>query len=223
MISAISHHDAGNTAIARRYMAWIDGVGNWLIVTSPEMTIGRATAGTGPLARIREPDAADCPLVANLSRRHVGFQRIDESYVLQARSAASVNGWPVDERIVLPQSCSIELSGGVQLGFSVPNQLSASARVTFQSSHRPPTSVDGVILMAETCVLGPGSNTHIRCESWPDSVILVRTADGISLKSQLPLLVDGRFSTTKQTVSNGQVVRGPDSVQFRLEPLEERQ
>ncbi len=77
--------------------------------------------------------------------------------------------------------------------------------------------------MADTCVLGPGLNSHIRCESWPESVILVRTADGMTVKSQLPLLVNGRYSTTKQTVSHGQVVRGPDGVQFRLEPLEERQ
>ena len=223
MISAISHHEAATSSIARRYMAWIDGVGNWLIVTSPEMTVGRATTATGPLARISEPDAADCSLVANLSRRHVSLVRDDESFVLQARSTASVNGRPVDNRTVLPQSCSIELSGGVELGFSVPNQLSASATITFQSTHRPSTSVNGVILMADTCVLGPAPTSHIRCESWPESVILVRTPDGITAKSQLPLLVDGRYSTTKQIVSNGQVVRGPDGVQFRLEPLEERQ
>lgn len=223
MISATSHHAATSTAIDRRYMAWIDGVGNWLIVTSPEMTIGRATGGSGPLARINEPDAADCSLVANLSRKHISLTRIDENYVLQAKSAASVNGRSVDDRLVLPQSCSIELGTGVRLGFSVPTQLSASARLTFESSHRPQTSVSGVILMADTCVLGSGSQSHIRCESWPGPVILVRTSDGIALKSQLPLLVGGRYATAKQVVSDGQVVRGPDGVQFRLEPLEERQ
>ena len=223
MISAIFHQPADSTTIARRYMAWIDGVGNWLIVTSPEMTIGRATGGTGPLARISEPDEADCSLVANLSRKHIRLERDEESYVLEARSTTSVNGRPVEDRIVLPNECSIELNSGVRLGFSVPTQLSASARVRFESSHRPQTAVSGVILMADTCVLGPGPQSHIRCESWPESVILVRTADGIRLKSQLPLLVDGRYSTTKQIVSNGQVVRGPDGVQFRLEPLDERQ
>jgi hypothetical protein len=223
MISAISQHEAATSTIARRYMAWIDGVGNWLIVTSSEMTVGRATAAIGPLARVSEPDAADCSLVANLSRRHVSFVRDDESYVLRAHSIASVNGRSVDDCQVLPQSCSIELGSGVQLGFGIPNQLSASARITFQSSHRPSTSVDGVILMADTCVLGPASTCHVCCESWPESVILVRNADGITAKSQLPLLVDGRYSTTRQSVSNGQVVRGPDGVQFRLEPLEERQ
>jgi len=223
MISAISHHEATSSSIARRYMAWIDGVGNWLIVTSPEMTVGRATTATGPLARISEPDAADCSLVADLSRRHVSLVRDDESYVLQARSVASVNGRPVNDRMVLPQSCSIGLGGSVELGFSVPNPLSASARLTFRSSHRPSTSVDGVVLMADTCVLGPAMTSHIRCEAWPEAVILVRTASGITVKSQLPLLVDGRYATARQNVSNGQVVRGPDGVQFRLEPLEERQ
>jgi hypothetical protein len=223
MISARSRCDTKNIALARRYMAWIDGIGNWLIVTSPEVTIGRAAGGTGPLARVSEPDAADLSLVANLSRRHLSILRADESHVLSAQGATAINGRLVEERTVLPQSCTIALAGSVRLFFSVPNQLSASARVTFQSEHRPPTAVDGVVLMAETCVLGSGTNSHIHCESWSDPVILVRTADGLAVKSQLPLLVDGRYSTARQIVSNGQVVRGPDGVQFRLEPLEERQ
>ncbi|MHC4877300.1 MAG: FHA domain-containing protein [Planctomycetota bacterium] len=223
MISAIFHQSTDNAAIARRYMAWIDGVGNWLIVTSPEVTVGRSTGGTGPLARISEPDEADCPLVANLSRKHIRLERDDESYVLEARAATSVNRRPVEDRIVLPNECSIELTSGVRLGFRIPTQLSASAQLTFESSHRPQTAVSGVILMADTCVLGPGTQSHIRCESWPESIILVRTADGIRLKSPLPLIVDGRYSTAQQIISDGQVVRGPDGVQFRLEPLDERQ
>ncbi len=51
----------------------------------------------------------------------------------------------------------IELGEAVRLRFRRPHPLSATARLEFVSRHRTQPSTDAVLLMAESCILGPAS------------------------------------------------------------------
>lgn len=206
-------------ATTDRYVAWIDGVGAWLILTGSSISLGRVNGNVSPLVKASSTEQeADVALVANLSRDHASIQRVDENYVLKPKSSVQIQGRPISFEAVLPDNCEITLGDSVRLSFSIPTPLSATAKMTFASEHRPRTSVDGVILMAETCLLGPSASDHILCRNWSESVVLVQTSAGIVAKSKQELQIDGRKASASDVVSNGQVVSGED-FRFRLEPL----
>lgn len=209
----------GNQPLAGRYIAWIDGVGAWLILTGSSIAVGRMNGNVSPLVAAspaeQEPEIA---LVANLSRNHARIKRVDENYVLKPDSSVKIQGRPIGFETVLPDSCEITLGDSVRLAFSIPTPLSATARMTFASEHRPRTSVDGVILMAETCLLGPSASDHIHCRNWSESIVLVQTSSGIAVKSKQELQIGGRRANATDVVSDGQVVSA-DEFRFRLEPL----
>ncbi len=206
-------------ATTDRYVAWIDGVGAWLILTGSSISLGRVNGNVSPLVKASSTEQeADVALVANLSRDHASIQRVDENYVLKPKSSVQIQGRPISHDTVLPDRCEMTLGDSVRLSFSIPTPLSATAKVTFESEHRPRTSVDGVILMAETCLLGPSASDHILCRNWSESVVLVQTPSGIVVKSKQDLQIGGRKAGATDVVSNGQVVSG-DDFRFRLEPL----
>jgi len=206
-------------ATTDRYVAWIDGVGAWLILTGSSISLGRVNGNVSPLVKASSTEQeADVALVANLSRDHASIQRVDENYVLKPKSSVQIQGRPISFETVLPDNCEITLGDSVRLSFSIPTPLSATAKVTFESEHRPRTSVNGVILMAETCLLGPSASDHILCRNWSESVVLVQTPSGIVVKSKQDLQIGGRKAGATDVVSNGQVVSG-DDFRFRLEPL----
>jgi len=206
-------------ATTDRYVAWIDGVGAWLILTGSSVSLGRVNGNVSPLIKtpVSEPEA-DISLVANLSRSHASIQRIDENYVLRPKSSVQIQNRPISYDTVLPDSCEITLGDSVRLSFSIPTPLSATAKMTFASEHRPRTSVDGVILMAETCLFGPSASNHIFCRNWSEAVVLVQTPAGIVAKSKQEMQIGGRRAEASDGVLNGQVVSGED-FRFRLEPL----
>ena len=101
------------------------------------------------------PDShADVPLMGDLSRNHATLVRNGEGYLLQAHQASFVNGKPVAEQVVLRDGDVIRLGSTVELEFRQPSPVSATARLAIVSRHRLPLAVDGVLLMAETCIVG---------------------------------------------------------------------
>lgn len=198
------------TDVPTRYMLWIDGVGAWLVCTDDRVVVGSPSDSTC------EPDV---PILADLSRKHASILRRGDGYLLEAHSAAAVQGREVEERINLNDDYEIQLRGGVRLRFRLPTVLSATAVLDFVSRHRPQHSVDGVVLMDGACLIGPGSENHVVCTNWPDSVVLYRRDDRFFCKSRHGLTIDGRFSNEEQALNPGDVVTGRD-LRFRLEAIE---
>ncbi|MEC9008405.1 MAG: hypothetical protein VX877_04035, partial [Planctomycetota bacterium] len=105
----------------------------------------------------------------------------------------------------------------VQLSFHRPTVLSGSGRLRFRSDHRPTHSLDGVVLVADTCLLGPGRDCHIRCPEWEDSVILIhRGGDWLVRSPRLALEINGKTLRGEATIGDGQIVTGPD-LRFHVE------
>jgi len=193
----------------QKFVIWIDQVGAFLLCLSETVTFG------GPAA---EGVAADVALLANLSRRHVTFVRSGERYLLVAHAPTQAGGRPVHDRVDLADGHEIALGSNVCFKFRLPSVMSGSARIEFVSDHRPARAADGVVLMDDTCLVGPGPENHIRCPGWPGSVLLFRREGRLWCKSRDELFIGGRHAPEGGELEPGVVVTGAD-LRFRLEAI----
>ncbi len=201
--------DQANQPDGSRSLLWIDGVGTYLVCTGDQVSIGGPTA---------EQRAADISLLANLSRIHATICRRGDGYFIEAHSPTKVSGRDVIERTDLNDGYEIGLSDTVRLRFRLPSVLSASARLEFLSVHRPGLSVDGIVLMGDTCLLGPGETNHILCHDWPDAVLLFRRDGQLWCKSRMDLFLGDRHIQDGSPIENGDIITGPE-LRFRFEAI----
>jgi hypothetical protein len=191
-------------------LLWIDGVGCWMLCLEPVVSIG------GPGGPRDRQDAGEIRLLADLSRRHVTIRRTGEAYLLEARGPAAVNGQPVAGPVALKDHDRIELGRGVLLRFRTPNPLSATARIEFESGHRPPRRIDGIVLLDQVCLLGPTADCHVVCSEWEQQVVVFRRDRKLWCKSAAELHVNGCRVEREAPVRDGTTVTGPE-LRFRVE------
>ena len=110
----------------------------------------------------------------------------------------------------------IELGRSVRLRFRQPSALSLSARLDFVSDHRPTQSVDAVVLLADTCLLGPTDDNHVVCPDWSGQVLLVRQGEELWCRSRQALTVNGHRLGSGRRLQSGDIVSG-DDLRFRIE------
>jgi hypothetical protein len=53
--------------------------------------------------------------------------------------------------------------------------------------------VDAIILMAESCVLGPKWQNHVVCRDWKGDVVLYRQEDKLFCRAMESLEIDGKL------------------------------
>ncbi|RIK79580.1 MAG: hypothetical protein DCC67_10260 [Planctomycetota bacterium] len=185
-VETVSEPSAG-----QRIVAWIDAVGGFLICSGDEIVLGQPSAEGG----------VDVPILGDLSRRHAVIRRDREAYVLTPLHRTSVDGRPVAEPTVLRDKSLIKLGEGVELRFRKPHALSATAVLDLASRHRTDPAVDGVVLMSESCILGPHSHSHIRCRDWPGDLVLFRRGEHLMCRTQSPLEIDGQTCVGQASVA----------------------
>src|SRR5262249_36863411 len=195
-----------NESEKQRFFLWIDGVGGYLVCLGSRVTVGQAT-----------PDAyVDIPLFADVSRHHATFVRDAEGYVLEATRPLMVNGHKVD-RTLLQNGDRVTLGTSCQLSFTQPVPVSTSARIDVVSGHRLPLTVEGVLLMADTLVLGPGPQAHVGMPGLAPPLVLFRHKDGLALRSAGNFIVDGESCRERASLRPTSSVAG-ENFAFALEP-----
>lgn len=210
-MSAVMMNAAETTAdheVASRFLLWVDGVGAFLLCLGERITLG------GPAETSRQADVA---LLANLSRQHATIRRSGEGYVLEPHAPCKVGNRQVAEPTSLANGYQLRLGNSVNLCFRQPSVLSATAVLDFLSDHRPVYSVDGVVMMEETCLLGPGRDHHIECPTWTDPVVLFRRNGEFWCKARSPITVSGKAAPEGGPIQPGEVVSNGGEVRFRLE------
>lgn len=216
MLSFLRHPPAVNRSATQGAMSvlWIDGVGCFWLSQNARLTIG----GPGvPSAKPNDArETADLAILSDLQRRHATIVRTGEGYLLEAHGPARVAGREVLDRVALFDGALIELGRSVRLKFRQPSALSLSARLDFLSDHRPTQSVDAVVLLADTCLLGPGDDNHIVCPDWSGPVVLVRQGNELWCRSRQSLTVNGHRLGSGRRLQSGDIVSGEES-QFRIE------
>jgi hypothetical protein len=191
-----------------RFLLWVDAVGGYLVCLDDRIVLGRA----GPESH------ADVPLMGDLSRNHATLIRNGDGYVLQAHHASFINGKPVCDQTVLHDGDVIRLGSTVELEFRQPSPVSATARLLIVSRHRLPLAVDGVLLMADTCIVGEAASAHIPAPALKDPVVLYRQAGALWCRAVGAFDVDGRTCASRAPLTLQSSVLG-DGFSFSLEPL----
>jgi tetratricopeptide (TPR) repeat protein len=192
---------------AQRFLLWIDGVGGYLVCLANRVTVGQATSD----------GYVDVPLFADISRLHAALTRENGSYVLEAMRPVQVNGQPAEKALLRPND-RITLGTTCQLVFRQPAPVSASARLDLTSGQRLPLSVDGIILMADTLLLGPGQQMHVTMPDLKHPMVLYRHKDGLGVRCPGPLLIDGLRCQERGLLRPTSSVSGED-FSLALEPL----
>ncbi len=149
---------------ADRLMLWIDAVGGYWVCLGNEVVLGQPE-GSG---------AVDVPILGDLSRRHACIRRDGEEYLIEALHEVRIDDRPVCDVGRLCDGSRIQLGASVRLLFRRPHALSGTARLDFASRHRTHPSADAVLLMADTCVLGPKRHCHVVCRDWKQEAVLYR-------------------------------------------------
>jgi tetratricopeptide (TPR) repeat protein len=192
---------------AQRFLLWIDGVGGYLVCLANRVTLGQAT-----------PDGyVDVPLYADVSRLHAALTREGGNYLLEAMRPVQVNAQPAEKALLRPGD-RITLGTTCQLVFRQPAPVSATARLDLTSGQRLPLAVDGVILMADTLLLGSGEQVHVAVPDLKHPVVLYRHKDGLGVRCPGPLLIDGQRCQERGLLRPTSSVSGEDFA-FALEPV----
>ena len=190
-----------------RLILWVDGAGGYLVCLGSTVLVGQANPGT----------TVDIPVLGDLSRNHAMVIRDGEGYLIRSDRELFING-RVARQSALRDGDVIRLGRSVELKFSLPCPVSETARLALVSRHRLHLSLAGILLMAETCVLGPTSQTHVQVPGAGGQVVLYRQADAIWCRGEGELLIDGQACESRgQLRLPSRAVVGDPS--FSLEPL----
>ena len=173
---------AETSAGQKRRIMWIDGVGGFMLVEKDEVMIGQAASGNV---------SVDIGIVGDLSRQAAAIKRVDGDYLLQPLQPTWLNDYPVDRAQLLADDSLIQLGQRVKLRFSRSSPLSATARLDLESLHRFKPNVDGILLLSDSCILGPNVGSHVLCPSWSNELLLFRHGSGWFFRSMVEVNVDG--------------------------------
>jgi hypothetical protein len=193
------------TQIKRLYL-WIDGVGAWLVCLNSRVTIGQSTPEGGPI---------DVPLFADVSRIHASLTRDDESYVLETTRDVLINDKPVS-KAVLHSGDRLTIATCPML-FEQPVPGCLSAKLTPEGGRRLPMAVDGVLLMADLLVFGPGEKVHVRMPELTEPLHLFRQKDRLGVRWAGEFSVEGQKCKDRALLpAQGSV--SADAFTFAIEP-----
>jgi FHA domain len=168
-------------AVANRFALWVDGVGGYLVCLSDTLSIGKAGF----------EQAIDIPIQADLSRKHAIIRRYLGNYFLEPIALVTKNGRKTTNAVALQDGDEFQLGQAVQLRFRQPHALSATARLELISQHRFPTGFNAVLLMSESCVLGPVWQNHVTCRLWQHDLILARQGKQLICRTMQQFNIDG--------------------------------
>lgn len=154
-----------------RFLLWVDGVGGFLICLAPRMLSGHGAMDSD----------VDVPILADISRHHAWLERDAQGYVVEATRPVQVNQQTVAGRALVRHGDLITLGKSCQFAFAQAVPVSASARLDLVSGHRLWRALHGVLLMAETLVLGPGPVAHVQIPDLPEPLVLFRQKAGLAV------------------------------------------
>jgi len=193
----------------KRALLWVDAVGGFLVCLDDSIVLGQPSPG----------DKVALPILADLSRRHAIIRRDAGAYVLDPLQPTKIDGRTITGPHVLSDGQLIQLGDNVRLRFTKPHALSTTARLVVESHHKTQPSADAVLLMADSCVLGPNRHCHVRCRDWKRDVVIYRQDDRLLCRADEPLTIDGIRTGGESELQSGVRVEG-EEFSFAWETVE---
>ncbi len=190
-----------------RMMLWIDAVGGYWVCLDDAITIGQP-------GRVNP----DVPILGDLAGCHARLRRDGEGFVIEAIRDVTVDGKPVRGLGWLRDGNEIRLGTSVRLRFRRPHALSGTVRLDFLSSHHTQPLTDGVVWMADSCILGPKRHSHIVCRDWAQEIILFRDAAQLYCRMPGAFEIDGVARSNTGPITKRSRIRG-EGFSFNLEAI----
>lgn len=198
--SPVGTQHADRLSAGSRFLLWVDGVGGYLVCEDDQVILGQPVPGS----------QVDVPILGDISRRHARIRRDGEGYVLDPLRPVRLDGRPVSAAALLADGNVIELGHNVRVRFRRPHPLSATARLEFVSHHRTQPSADAVLLMAESCVLGPAGHSHIECPDWSHELVIFRQGGELFCRGPSRFCIDGAAVADRGRLTRSSQVTGED-------------
>lgn len=205
-------HESSNLDRDNSRMLWIDGVGGFFVAAGDEWLIGGPGSGS----------SVDINVQGDLSRRAAAIRRQGSDYVLQPLATTRLQSETLDRPALMRSGDLFQLGTSVQFRFTKSHPLSSSARLDLVSRHRTQPRCDGVVLLADTCVIGPSKGAHIHCSHWTSDAILFVSEGVWRIRSDESISVDGVVAGSTATLRPNCRIEGEVlamSMEQRLRPV----
>jgi|TARA_B110000881_G_C18498001_1_gene475299 hypothetical protein len=180
----------------QRFILWVDAVGGYLVCLRDVVTLGQAIAGS----------VVDIPLLADVSRNHAKIRRIGDQYILEPISTVRISGSEATTETPLHDGDQIQF-GSVELLFRKPHPLSATAKLEFTKGHRTHPRTDGILLMADSLIIGNRDHDHVVYPYDEHQIVLYRREQGIACRSDQPIDIDEKHEQTAGPVFLGSKIK----------------
>jgi hypothetical protein len=204
----------GGKIVPRNFLLWIDAVGGFWVCTGDKVAIGQPGEG--------KDDSPDLPILGDISHRHARIRRDGENYLIEAIREVRLDGRQVVPLAALTDGGKIELGSSVRLKFRRPHALTGTARLEFASNHRTQPTVNAVILMSDTCILGPRPHSHILCRNWTEEVILFKHENELYCRCRPIVGQIGNLSNETANAAHKRQIEKPSSLQIDGVKIRER-
>ena len=191
-----------------RFMIWVDGVGGYLVCASETNSIGQST---------QQNDVA-IPISGDIQQLHARIQTVDGGHLLHPVGSVFVDRNQINEPAHLIDNRTFEMGDSVSLRYTVPHPWSNTAVINFESRNRTYPWSDAVLIAGDTIILGPNSQSHIRCPRWEHEVILLRREKHWHCRSFADFSIDGDTIEMEGPLHGSSRVEGRD-FSFSLEGL----
>jgi hypothetical protein len=175
-----------------RMLIQVDGIGSFLVVRQPRVTIGPVSASP----------AVDVGLQTDANTPPITIERVDEDYFVRSASSVMVNDKPCRKKL-LTGGDRIALSLRCRMSFRRPSAASTSAVLDLHSARLSRGDVRHVILMDRELILGPGGGAHIRADDLPEAAVLVVRDGQWFCRAKSAMMIDGKAAQKTSAIPMG--------------------
>lgn len=196
----------GVGVLPERLLLLVDGGGSYLIVRSPQASLGRA-ASSSP---------ADVPVFSDVAERHANVTRVDEDYFVFSGKDVEVAGKKTRHQL-LRDGDRIVLGRKAKFTFRLPSRKSPSAVLDLSDTTKMPNDVRRVVMFHRHATVGRSPSNHIWCQHAGTSLVLFERNGTLWLRQKN----DGHVDTEPVRLPMGQPVEMA-GVSLVLEPWQTR-
>lgn len=139
----------------------VDGTGSALIMRRDLVRIGRGGGSQN----------MDVPMPADIQSHHADIVQSGDDYFIVAHGPVRVNQKPVTKSL-LRDGDRILLGATTKLVFARPSAKSETAVLRLADRNRLPQDVSVIVLLRDTCLIGPQESCHVRTREGEDRVLL---------------------------------------------------
>ncbi len=169
----------------------VDGGGSYLIVRSPQASIGRAASDT----------PADVPLFSDVAERHANVARVDDGYFIFSAKDIEV-ARRMTKHELLRDGDRVVLGKKAKFTFRLPSRRSTTAVLDLSDTTKMPNDVRRVVLLDHHATVGSSSKSHITCRHAGPTLVLFERDGGLWIRAKS----DGHVDTEAKPLNLGESI-----------------